>query len=78
MERASTAQAEGMTREKLCCWRPSIGEAAKATQRVFALRNELVSMHQAGHVAEEKVSSVAAEAATSDRRWEAAEEQCET
>jgi hypothetical protein len=52
-------------------------DAAEGSRRVFTLGNEPMTMHQARDVAEEMVSSLAAEAAVANRRWEAAEKQCE-
>jgi hypothetical protein len=52
-------------------------DVAEGSRRVFTLGNEPVTMHQARDVAEEMVSSLAAEAAVANRRWEATEEQCE-
>jgi hypothetical protein len=64
-----------MTREKAVLLATVNGEVVEVTGRVSTLGDELVTVHRARDVAEEKVLSLAAKTAMTDRQWEAAEEQ---
>jgi DNA/RNA endonuclease YhcR with UshA esterase domain len=64
-----------MTREKAVLLATVNGEVVEVTGRVSTLGDELVTVRRARDVAEEKVLSLAAETAMTDRQWEAAEEQ---
>jgi hypothetical protein len=51
--------------------------ATQGAQRVSIFEDELTAARRARDMAEEKILSPVAKAATTDQRWEAVEEQCE-
>jgi hypothetical protein len=74
MARARTTQVEGMVRERTALLATTHGDVVEATQRVSILGDELMATHWARDAAEEKILSLAAKLATTDKRWEATEE----
>jgi hypothetical protein len=66
MVEARAAQAEKISQERSVLLATAHGEADMVARRVSVLESELVATHRAWDVAEEKLPSLAAKAATAD------------
>ena len=77
MAGSRTAQAERMAQERAAVLVIAHSEVSEAAQRVSTLEGELVAMRRARDTVEEKILSLVAKTAAAERRWVAAEEQCE-
>jgi hypothetical protein len=73
---ARTAWVKETVREKAALLEAARGKEDKANQRASALWGKLVAAHREWDVAEEKVLSLATEAAMANQQQEATEEQC--
>jgi uncharacterized protein (DUF111 family) len=78
MVEACTTQVERLAQDRAVLLATTHVEVDEVDQRVSFLEGELVAACPAWEAVEEKLPSLAAKASAVDRRWVAAEEQCES
>jgi hypothetical protein len=78
MVEARTTQVERLAQDRAVLLATTHVEVDEVAQRVSFLEGELVAACPAWDVVKEKLPSLAAKASAVDRRWVAAEEQCES